>query len=106
MNNFFGILGLERIIDVVEMESGRAEEGTAAILQVLQEWGVTAHHIIGCSFDTTNTNSGAHSGIVVRLERAFNKKLLHFYCRHHCYERFELLSIIIYVEIKFNAFQI
>ena len=88
---------------MVEMECGTAEVGMEALLQVLQEWGVTAHHIIGCSFDTTNTNSGAHSGIVVRLERALNKKLLHFYCRHHCYERFNILLNIICVEIVFDT---
>ena len=70
------------------MESGTADVGCDAILQTLQQWGITAHHIIGCSFDTTNTNSGAHSGILIRLEKALNKKLLHFYCRHHCYERY------------------
>ena len=69
------------------MASGTAEVGTAAILQVLQEWGVTAEHLLCCCFDTTSTNSGANAGIMVRLERALGRKLMHLYCRHHSYER-------------------
>ena len=69
------------------MESGTAEVGTAAILKVLQEWGVTADRIVGCCFDTTSTNSGANTGIMVRIEQALGKKLMHLYCRHHSYER-------------------
>ena len=80
-------LGTERVIDVLPMDGGSAEEGTSTIVRVLQDWGVTAEHLVGGAFDTTNTNSGAHRGIKARLERAFGKRLIHIYCRHHVYER-------------------
>ena len=38
-------------------------------------------------FDTTNTNSGWKSGIVVRLEEFLERRVLHVYCRHHVFER-------------------
>ena len=72
------------------MNSGTAEVGTAAILRVLEDWGMSglsAEHIVGGAFDTTNTNSGAHGGVMVRLEKHWQKRLLHIYCRHHIYER-------------------
>ena len=37
-------------------------------------------------FDTTSVNSGRINGIVVQLERLFNKKLLQLACRHHIAE--------------------
>ena len=42
--------------------------------------------IIGFVFDTTSVNSGIHSGIIVRLERYFGRKLPLFACRHHIFE--------------------
>ena len=44
-------------------------------------------NIIGCVFDTTNTNSGWKSGIVVRLEKFLEQRVIHVYCRHHVLER-------------------
>ena len=43
--------------------------------------------LIGFVFDTTNTNSGWKSGIVVRLEEFLERRVLHVYCRHHVFER-------------------
>ncbi len=42
---------------------------------------------MGFVFDTTNTNSGWKSGIVVRLEEFLERRVLHVYCRHHVFER-------------------
>ena len=78
---------------MVKMESAMSDVGTAAILEVLQEWGISGDYLMGCCFDTTSANSGANNGIVVRMERAMQKKLLHFYCRHHVYERLNLLLL-------------
>ena len=102
------------MLDVVEMESGRAEDGVNAILRVINEWSIPTESIIGGVFDTTNTNSGGNSGVMVRLEEAMGRRILHLYCRHHVYERCILICIQInnYVRLKhfyilkFNKFDL
>lgn len=79
--------GQDRIIDIVEMNSGTAEVGARAVTETLVAWGITGDYLIGGAFDTTNTNSGGTSGIISRIELKLGKRLLHIYCRHHSYER-------------------
>ena len=72
---------------MMQLTSGTAESGATAILNLLQQYDITADHILGCCFDTTSTNSGGLTGIMVRLEESMQKKFIHLYCRHHSYER-------------------
>ena len=77
----------EKILSIVEMENSGAEEGVSSVIKALQEWNINKKNIIGCVFDTTNTNSGWKSGITVRLEKFLEKRIIHVYCRHHIFER-------------------
>ena len=79
--------GEEKILSIIEMQNSKAEEGVAAVIKALQHWNIDKKVIIGCVFDTTNTNSGWKSGIVVRLEEFLQRRILHVYCRHHVFER-------------------
>ena len=77
----------EKILSIAEMENSGAEEGVSSVIKALQEWKINKKNIIGCVFDTTNTNSGWKSGIIVRLEKFLEKRIIHVYCRHHIFER-------------------
>ena len=62
------LTGEEKILSIIEMESSKAEEGAAAVIDSLEHWKINKKQIIGCVFDTTNTNSGG------RNEPAFSKE--------------------------------
>ena len=79
--------GEDFFLAIIEMQSSKAEEGVAAVIKALQHWNIDKKMIIGCVFDTTNTNSGWKSGIVVRMEDFLQHRILHVYCRHHVFER-------------------
>ena len=79
--------GEEKILSIVEMQNSTAAEGVAAVIKALQHWNINKDMIIGCVFDTTNTNSGWKSGVVVRIEEFLQRRVLHVYCRHHVFER-------------------
>ena len=65
------------------MKNSTAEEGVSSVIMALQQWKINKKNIIGCVFDTTNTNSGWKSGILVRLEKFLDQRVMHVYCRHH-----------------------
>ena len=79
--------GEEKVLAILEMENSKAEEGASVIIQALQHWKIANGALVGFVFDTTNTNSGWKSGIVVRLEEFLERRVLHVYCRHHVFER-------------------
>ena len=79
--------GEEKILSIIEMQNSKASEGVAAVIKALQHWSIDKKMIIGCVFDTTNTNSGWNPGVVVRLEEYLEHRILHVYCRHHVFER-------------------
>ena len=79
--------GEEKTLSVLEMDTGTAEDGVAAVIESLQRWNISKNQIVGCVFDTTNTNTGWKSGVVVRLEEYLDKRIIHIYCRHHVFER-------------------
>ena len=57
--------GEEKILSIIEMKNSTAEEGVSSVIMALQQWKINKKNIIGCVFDTTNTNSGWKSGILV-----------------------------------------
>ena len=81
------LTGEEKILSIIEMKNSKAEEGVSAVIKALQHWSIDKKQIIGCVFDTTNTNSGWRLGIVVRLEEFLEHRVIHVYCRHHVLER-------------------
>ena len=50
--------GEEKILSILEMQNSKAAEGVAAVIKALQHWNIDKERIIGCVFDTTNTNNG------------------------------------------------
>ena len=80
------ITGEEKILSILEMDNGTAEQGVSAVIDSLQHWKINKNQIVGCVFDTTNTNSGWKSGVVVRLEEFLDRRIIHVYCRHHVFE--------------------
>ena len=79
--------GIEKILAIIEMENSNAEQGVSSVITALEQWKIDKKSIIGCVFDTTNTNSGWKSGILVRLEKFLEQRVIHVYCRHHILER-------------------
>ena len=71
---------------VLVVNKGDAESVTIEILDMLEKSYIDKSIIIGLVFDTTSTNSGHISGIVVRLEKHFGRNLLQLACRHHIAE--------------------
>ena len=66
--------------------SGSGSEIAEGVLDLLAEWGVTKDHIVGMSFDTTASNTGACNGACVILEEALECKMLFLPCRRHVSE--------------------
>ena len=67
---------------------GPTEEAEAtAVFHLVQEWNL-ADRIKFMSFDTTATNTGAHAGACVLLEKKMGKDLIHvsLACRHRVME--------------------
>ena len=79
--------GEEKILSIVEMLNSTAAEGVDAVIKALLDWNIDKERIIGCVFDTTNTDNGWKIGIAVRLEEFLEHRVLHVYCRHHVLER-------------------
>ncbi|KAK3918138.1 Glyceraldehyde-3-phosphate dehydrogenase, cytosolic [Frankliniella fusca] len=74
------------VLGAPAIASGGAESVTAGVIKVLEEWGLSSK-IKAASFDTTNVNSGCHSGAAMRLELYLGRELLWLPCRHHVMER-------------------
>ncbi|KAK3918361.1 Adenylosuccinate synthetase [Frankliniella fusca] len=74
------------VLGAPAIASGGAESVTAGVIKVLEEWGLSSK-IKAASFDTTNVNSGCHSGAAMRLELYLWRELLWLPCRHHVMER-------------------
>ena len=87
----FSLSGEETLLEIADMKSGKAEVGSNTIIESINDWNIPIDSIIGGVFDTTNTNSGGNAGIMVRLDEALGRRVLHLYCRHHVYERYLLL---------------
>ena len=85
------------VLSIAETENSGAEEGVSSVIKTLQEWKINKKNIIGCVFDTTNTNSGWKSGIIVRLEKFLEKRIIHVYCRYHIFERMDNDVINVYL---------
>ena len=80
--------GIETLLGIPLLEKGTAEMISEKIIEMLNEQSIPVSKIAGAVFDTTAVNSGIRSGVVKRLEDAFQKPLLQFGCRHHVAELF------------------
>jgi len=76
------LLGTSKLLGV---PSGTGEATAAAVVQCLTEWNLQ-HKVVGMSFDTTASNTGASRGACTILQQQLNRTLFHFPCRHHILE--------------------
>ena len=77
--------GSEKILSVPKLPDEKAENTAAVINDVLTDWRLK-NRICALSFDTTVVNTGAKSGVCVRMERCLGKQLIYLPCRHHIHE--------------------
>lgn len=74
-----------QLLRVAKLPTGSGTNAARAVVDAVQEWGLT-NRIVGMGFDTTAANTGHHQGACVLIERALDKDLLYFACRHHILE--------------------
>lgn len=105
----------DQLLGVPRIEGGTAQKQAQSIIETIHEWNLQ-ERIRAMCFDTTNVNSGKllnigfllridlkldyfnrlffmnliplriRGGVCTLLEKHFDRKLLHFACRHHIYE--------------------
>ena len=74
-----------QVLGAPALDGQTGDEIFAGVLSLLEEFGVT-NSVIGMSFDTTASNTGAHQGSCARLESQLQKALLWVACRRHVLE--------------------
>ena len=77
--------GLEKLLGVPKLSGGTGENQATAVIEALEEWGIT-DKVIGMCFDTTASNTGIKSGACLRIEQKLGRDLFYFACRHHILE--------------------
>jgi len=55
------------------------------VLQSLEDWKLS-DKVVGMSFDTTASNTGAARGACTLLQQKIGRPLYNFACRHHIFE--------------------
>ena len=78
-------LGRDYPIGIPPLDTGRALEQAEAVYGLLNAAGLD-RFIADICFDTTNTNSGRHGGVVILLQHLLSKALLCSPCRRHITE--------------------
>ena len=68
-------LGRDYPIGIPPLDTGRALEQAEAVYGLLNAAGLD-RFIADICFDTTNTNSGRHGGVVILLQHLLSKALL------------------------------
>jgi hypothetical protein len=76
---------VEKILGIAKIKTGTGKEQANAMMQLLSLWEL-ANDIVGMSFDTTATNTGAKNGACILLQNQLHKNLLNLACRHHVHE--------------------
>ena len=74
-----------QLIGVPPAPSSKAADQEEVIGGLIEEWNIQ-EHIMAFSFDTTASNTGAHNGAVVRLERKLGHACLWCPCQRHIHE--------------------
>ena len=74
-----------KLLGIPECSSGKGVDEFQVVREYLVKWKVK-EQIIGMVFDTTNSNSGEHSGACKYLEVWVDSPLLWLACRHHIAE--------------------
>lgn len=77
--------GVTKILAIPKQTDSKADNAATAILSTLQDWDLDGR-VKGMCFDTTAVNTGIRNGVCVRVEKALDRQLLYFACRHHILE--------------------
>ena len=77
--------GQQKILAVQKLGDRKAEGTAAVILDAPEDWKVK-DRIVAMCFDTTAVNTGAKSGVCLRLEMSLGRQLIYLACRHHMME--------------------
>jgi hypothetical protein len=70
---------------VPKLPAGTGKATAAAVFQCLEEWQLQ-DKVVGMSFDTTSSNTGAVLGACSILQQTLGRPLFHFACCHHVLE--------------------
>ena len=71
-----------QILSIARTTSGTGEAEATCVKETLDTWELT-DLIIACSFDTTSTNTGIHTGGCKILQELLGRQILWLACRHH-----------------------
>jgi hypothetical protein len=86
-------LNVEKLLCISKLSTSTGENMGNAVVETLQNWKDVPEWLCGLCFDTTNSNTGIHTGAITVIQRAFDKRLLFLACRHHI---LELLSTAVF----------
>ena len=74
-----------QLLGVPSISSGTGKSQAHAVVDALQQWGIT-EKVVALCFDTTTSNTGIHGGSCVLIEELLERNLLYFPCRYHIME--------------------
>src|SRR6218665_2537512 len=74
--------GVNKLLGVPKLTSGKGENTAAAVYTLLQDWSV-ADRVKAMCFDTTSSNTGHRAGACILLKQKLERHLLYLACRHH-----------------------
>ena len=77
--------GVNKLLGVPRLPSGKGDDVATAVISCLEDWGV-AERVVGMSFDTTASNTGVRGGACTYIQQRLERNLLHLACRHHIFE--------------------
>ena len=77
--------GVNKLLGVPRLPSGKGNDVATAVISCLEDWGI-AERVVGMSFDTTASNTGVRAGACTYVQQRLDRNLLHLACRHHILE--------------------
>ena len=77
---------IEKLLSIPTLRSGTEVVMGTKVVEILNEWQAVPEWVSGLCFDTTNVNSGVHTGAITVIQKSVNKHLLFLACRHHMFE--------------------
>ena len=78
-------LDAPQLLGVLPARSSKAADQEKVIIELIEDWNIK-DKISALCFDTTASNTGVHSGVVVRIERYLGQACLWSACLRHVNE--------------------
>ena len=69
-------LNIEKLLAIPKLPVSTGELMGNAVVQTLLDWKGVSDWLAGLCFDTTNSNTGVHTGATTIIQRAFDRRLL------------------------------